>query len=72
MSPSFMEPVDFRPEEQKADTAVQPQHEQHDGRQAPVHIGEVAAAEQPEIQGEGHGEQDPARGGEHGAGELGF
>ena len=53
--------INLRPNQQNTDTDIQPQHQQHNGRQAPVHVGEVA---------EEVGEDGPAGGAEEGAGDL--
>ena len=46
--------INLRPNQQNTDTDIQPQHQQHNGRQAPVHVGEVA--EVVEVHGEEVGE----------------
>lgn len=60
--------VDFRPEKQDADAGVQPQHQDHDGGQAAVHIRIIT--EIVEVDGKSVGTSDPSDGGNQRTGKL--
>ena len=62
--------VDFRPEKQDADAGVQPQHQDHDGGQAAVHIRIIT--EIVEVDGKSVGTSDPSDGGNQRTGKLVF
>ena len=60
--------VDFRTEKQDADAGVQPQHQDHDGGQAAVHIRIIT--EMVEVDGKSVGTSDPSDGGNQRTGKL--
>ena len=60
--------VDFRTEKQDAYAGVQPQHQDHDGGQAAVHIRIIT--EMVEVDGKSVGTSDPSDGGNQRTGKL--
>lgn len=60
--------IDFRSDQQDADADIQPQHHDHDGGQAPIHVGVVA--EIAEIDGKQVGENNPSHRAEEGSRHL--
>lgn len=62
--------IQLCPNKKDADADIQPQHQDHHGSQASIHIGIIA--EIIKIDGKQAGEHDPPQCGKHGSGKLAF